>query len=261
MIYDPNGIRETYDKIAEMEDKFEKGFSLRNEIPREFIKRYLEESDIVLDAGGGSGINAIMMAGHCASVTLLDISPKMLELSAANVEDAGLTERINLIQGDVTNLNQFSDAQFSFVVCLGGALSYVREQGLRAIQELVRVARKGAVLIIGCDSKYGFVKWLLSEHSEDHLDEAIEVYEAGEYEAGEGVYAHLYTAAELTNLLGQAGCTLLELASTPTLMDSWDQSTYSEEKQQKLKALELKVCTVPELLGAGHHLFCVARKL
>ena len=84
MIYKPDAIRETYDEIAEREDRFEKGFSLRNEIPREFIKRYLETSDIVLDAGGGSGINAIMMAQHCASVTLLDISPKMLELAATN---------------------------------------------------------------------------------------------------------------------------------------------------------------------------------
>ena len=267
MVYNPNAIRETYDEIAEREDRFEKGFSLRNEIPREFIKRYLETSDIVLDAGGGSGINAIMMAQHGASVTLLDISPKMLELAAVNIKKAGLAERIELVQGDVANLSQFRDAQFSFVVCLGGPLSYVREQSPWTIRELVRVARKGAVLILGCDSKYGFVRWLLSVHSEgqlrgeDRLDKAIAVYEACEYEAGEEAYAHLYTATELTKLLEEAGCDVLELASTPTLMDSWDQSTYPEEKREKLKALELKVCTVPELLGTGHHLFCVAKKL
>ena len=155
----------------------------------------------------------------------------------------------------------------SNVACLGGPLSYVREQSPWAIRELVRVARKGAALILGCDSKHGFVRWLLRVHSEGHLqgedrlDKAIAVYEACEYEAGEGAYAHLYTATELTKLLEEAGCDVLELASTPTLMDSWDQSTYPEEKREKLKALELKVCTVPELLGIGHHLFCVAKKL
>jgi hypothetical protein len=68
------------------------------------------------------------------------------------------------------------------------------------------------------------------------------------------------TVAELTRLLENAGCEILEMASTPTLVDSWDQSTYPEELQSELMGLELKVCTIPELLGTGHHLFCVARK-
>lgn len=261
MVYSPEAIRKAYDEIAEREDRFEKGFSLRNEIPREFIKKYLRASDVVLDAGGGSGINAIMMAQRCKKVTLVDISPKTLELAATNIQDAGLTEKIDLMEGDISNLEQFGDAEFSFVVCIGGTLSYVLEKGQQALQELVRVAKRGAILIIGCDSKYGFVRWLLNEtESESQSDSAIEVYEAGEYEAGEGAFAHLYTVAELTALIKEVGCEIVETASTPTLIDSWEQSGYPEEKQEKLKALELKVCTIPELLGMGHHLFCVARK-
>jgi ubiquinone/menaquinone biosynthesis C-methylase UbiE len=75
MIYNPKTIRDAYDQVSEKEDRFEKGFSLRNEIPREFIKKYLGASDVVLDAGGGTGINAIMMASRCKKVTLVDISP------------------------------------------------------------------------------------------------------------------------------------------------------------------------------------------
>jgi hypothetical protein len=86
------------------------------------------------------------------------------------------------------------------------------------------------------------------------------VYEAGEYEAGEGAFVHLYTVAELTALIESAGCEIVEIASTPTLLDAWEQSTYPEDQQEKLKALELRVCTVPELLGTGHHLLCVAMK-
>ena len=266
MTYNPEAIRNTYNEIAEREDWFEKGFSLRNDIPREFIEKYLKACDVVLDAGGGSGINAIIMAQRCRKVTLLDLSPRMLELAATNVQNAGLSERIDLVEGDITNLEQFGDAEFSFVVCLGGSLSYVLEKAPRAIQGLVRVAREQSILIVGCDSKYGFVKWLLSDHNEyqpdleSRLDTAIEVYEASEYEPGEGARAHLYTVAELTRLLEEADCEILEMASTPTLMDSWDQSTYPEDKRNELKALEPKVCTVPGLLGIGHHLFCVARK-
>ena len=84
MVFNPEAVIRAYDEIAEREDRFEKEFSLRNEIPREFIKKYLRTSDNVLDAGGGSGINAIMMAHCCQRVTLVDISPKILVLAATN---------------------------------------------------------------------------------------------------------------------------------------------------------------------------------
>jgi ubiquinone/menaquinone biosynthesis C-methylase UbiE len=158
MGYNPEAVREAYDEIAEREDQFEKSFSLRNAIPREFIKRYLSASDVVLDAGGGSGINAIMMARCCQRVTLVDISPRLLDLAATNIQTAGLTDKIDLMEGDISHLEHLGDAAFSFVTCLGGTLSYVRDRGRQALQELVRVARPGAVLIIGCDSRYGFVR-------------------------------------------------------------------------------------------------------
>ncbi len=257
MLYNPAAIRMAYDEIAHQEDQLEKGHSLRNEIPREFIARYLRSSDSVLDAGGGVGINAIAMARRCARVTLLDISAQVLALAAANIRAAGLADRVDLLQGDITVLQQFGDASYSFVVCLGGAISYALEKGPQAIRELVRVARSGAILIVGCDSRYGFVRWLLGR---GHWEEAVQVYRAGQYEAGEGAYARLYIVAELTGLLQEAGCDILEVASTPILVDAWEQNAYPEDRWRELLALELSVCTVPELLGVGHHLFCVARK-
>jgi ubiquinone/menaquinone biosynthesis C-methylase UbiE len=257
MTYQPELIRQTYDEIAGREDDFEKGQALRNEIPREFIKKYLQPSDVVLDAGGGTGLNAIMMAQRYTQVTLLDLSPRVLELAARNIKSVGLAAKIELVEGDITNLRAFPDAAFSFVTCVGGSLSYVQEQGSQAVHELVRVAKPGALLIVGCDSKYGFVRWLLSN---DQVDEAGAVYEASQYEAGEGAYARLYTVAEIVQLLTEAGCKILEIASTPTVVNTWEQNAYSAEQWQKLKALELKVCQVPELLGVGHHLFCIAQK-
>ena len=262
MVYNPEVVRKAYDEIAEREDQFEKEFSLRNEIPREFVKKYLKASDIALDAGGGSGINAVMMGLYCKRVTLVDISPRLLELARTNIQEKGLTDKIDVREGDIANLEQLDDDTFSFVACLGGTLSYTLDKGPQAIRELVRVAQPGAFIILGCDSKYGFVRWLFNESEpENQLEIAAEVSEASEYEAGEGAFARLYTASELTALLKHAGCEILEVGSTPILMNSWEQNSYPKEKRQKLKELELEFCTVPDLLGTGHHLFCVARKL
>ena len=85
MRYDPNAVIHSYTKNADIEDRSEKAPSLRTEIPREFIRRYIKPTDVVLDAGGGTGINAMMMVELCRSVTLLDLTPKMLELARGRI--------------------------------------------------------------------------------------------------------------------------------------------------------------------------------
>lgn len=262
MSYDAEAIRKAVDQIAEREDKLEKMPFLRNEIPREFIKRYLKPFDVVLDAGGGTGINAILMARMCERVILVDISQEVLKLAEANISRAGLAERIDIVEADITDLSRFRDGQFSFVVCVGGALSHVLDEKRQAMGELARVARRGSVLIVGLDSKYGAMRHVL-RYEDDLIDNAIDMYETDEWSpVGDEVRSHLYTVAEVRELVSEAGCEPLELASTPVVINSLDESKYhSGEKWEKLKALELKVCTEPELLGIGTHLLCVARKM
>ena len=62
--------------------------------------------------------------------------------------------------------------------------------------------------------------------------------------------------------LKEHGCRVLEVASTPTFADTLDMSQYhnEEDKWEKLKRLELEMCTRPELLGMGLHLLFVVRK-
>ena len=259
MTYDPKVVIQSYGRNAEFEDASEKGLSLRVEIPREFIKRYLKPSDVVLDAGGGTGINAIAMARQCTRVTLLDITPEILQIAERNIRQAGVSDRIDLVQGDITDLGEFPDEQFSFVVCVGDAISYVLDRRHEALDELVRVARDGAPLVIGCDSKLGFVRMKLRQGA---LDEAIEILETSETTCGMGPRTHLYTVDEMMDLLEERGCQVLEIASTPTFADTIDLGPYKEDadKWQRLKRLELKLCTRPELLGMGHHLLFVAKK-
>jgi S-adenosylmethionine-dependent methyltransferase len=259
MPYDAETVRKAYDRGAEIEDQAEKMPSLRTEIPREFIKKYLKSSDVVLDAGGGTGINAILMAQRCQAVTLLDIAPKILELAADNIRQAGLEGKIETVEGDITDLRDLKDDAFSFVLCVGDAISYALDKGEQALRELVRVAQRGATLIIGCDSKYGFMRLNLGEGD---LDEVISIHRTNETTCGMGPRTHVYTASEMRDMIERAGCEVLEVASTPTFSDAVDRSPFVSDPEawERLKALELEICTTPDLLGSGHHLLFVARK-
>lgn len=259
MPYDPEAVRRAYDRGADIEDQAEKSPSLRTEIPREFIKKYLKPSDVALDAGGGTGINAILMAPRCQAVTLLDISPKILELAVDNIREAGLEGKIEIIEGDITDLERFKDGSFTFVVCIGDAISYALDKGEQALRELVRVAQRGSILIIGCDSKYGFMRLNLGQGD---LDEVLSIHQTNETSCGMGPRTHVYTASEMREMIERAGCEVLEVASTPTFSDAVDRSPFTSDPEawQRLKALELEICTTPDLLGSGHHLLFVARK-
>lgn len=258
MSYSPREIIKCYSKNAEIEDQAEKDLSLRTEIPREFIKRYIKPVDNILDAGGGTGINTIMMSRICKSVTLLDITPRILELARLNVEKESIKDRIEIVEGDICDLNQFEDENFSFVVCVGDALSYVLDQREKALSELVRVAERGSILILGTNSKYGFLRLKLAQGK---IKDAKEILYASETYCGMGPRTHLYTIGEMRALLEQNWCQLLEVASTPSISNTFDVTHYIEMNMwDDLKEIELEICTTPELLGIGLHLLFVAQK-
>lgn len=167
--YNPDAIRKAVNRIAQEEDRLEKTPFLRNDIPREFIKRYLKPSDIVLDAGGGAGMNAILMAQICEKVTLVDISPGILKIAEENISKAGVDRSVEIIEGDISDLNQFQDAQFTFIVCVGGVLSILLEKRFQALRELVRVAKKDSIIVLGFDSKYGAIRHIL-RYDDDLID-------------------------------------------------------------------------------------------
>lgn len=109
--YNPFAIKKSYDEIADFEDEAEKKGSFRVLIPRYLIKKYITRDDIYDSLG--------------KTVTLVDLTPSVLNRTKTNIVLKGLTDKIQVVEGDITDLVMFQDATFSFVICVGAALSYV----------------------------------------------------------------------------------------------------------------------------------------
>ncbi len=126
------------------------------------------------------------------------------------------------------------------------------------MKELVRVAKRGSILVIGCDSKYGFMRLYLAG---GNLNEAIKINKIHETYCGMGPRTHVYSIDEMRELLEKNGCKVLEIVSTPTISDTVDKKQFYEKKKwTKLKKIEMEICTKPELLGVGNHLLFIAKK-
>ena len=94
----------------------------------------------VLDVGCGVGTTAIRIARQFgAQVTAVDIAPLMLERANANVSKSGLTDRVAVDHGDITNLG-FPGESFDRVVAEAVTMFVDRPPATR---ELVRVCGRG----------------------------------------------------------------------------------------------------------------------
>ncbi|MCH9807419.1 MAG: bifunctional demethylmenaquinone methyltransferase/2-methoxy-6-polyprenyl-1,4-benzoquinol methylase UbiE [Alphaproteobacteria bacterium] len=97
----------------------------------------------LLDVAGGTGDVAISyarMTGDDATAVICDISPEMLEVGRGRVRDAGLNERIELVEGNAEEL-PFPDRSFDAYTIAFGIRNVTHID--KALEEAFRVLKIG----------------------------------------------------------------------------------------------------------------------
>ena len=244
-------------------------------IHADFIGRYVESGDRVLDAGSGPGRFSIVAAERGAIVTVLDLSAEQLQIAREKVGQAGLIENIeDFVRGDITDLSVLPDGHFDAAICYGGALSYVCERRHEAAAELVRVVRPGGVVLISVMSRYGASLNLVRRPSIPILKDAEGwnvwgVVEDGDLDGFPSTQVgmlhppmHLFMSEELRDFL--PGCEVLEIAGSNVTV--FEGSTALEEVAEDSRAwstavgLERELCSRPGLVDTGSHIIMAARR-
>lgn len=130
----------------------------------------LEHRFEVLDAGTGTALIPLELAGRCADVqiTAVDMSPAMLALAKRHVEEAGFSDRIDLRIDDGKDLALAGDR---FDVVISNSLVHHLPQPEVALGELLRVLRPGGLL---------FVRDLARPADEVTVEELVGRYTGGE---------------------------------------------------------------------------------
>src|SRR5215472_11142740 len=77
-----------------------------------------EKAGDALDVGCGTGAAAVRLTRLGFHVTQLDSSKAMLDIARRKAEEAGVANRVTLVQGDAERLtNLFGTASFDIVLC------------------------------------------------------------------------------------------------------------------------------------------------
>jgi len=208
-----------------------------------FLNKYLPETGLLLDAGGGPGRYTIELAKRGYNVVLLDLVPEMLRLAERRIRRARVKRRVKqIVEGSVEDLSMFDDETFDAVLCLGGPLCHILDSSRRekAASELVRVAKMRAPLFVSVISRLGLLKSLLIEFPHE-MQYARHHWKVGDYIPG--VYGDGFTAAhwflpeELRELFERHGVEVLEMAGLEGLSSHHKKETnklYRDKEKWKI---------------------------
>jgi len=276
-LYNPKDVRDRYDNYGDKEwDRLEKSLHgvVEYEVTLHILQKHLPENAYILDAGGGPGRYAIRLAGMGHRVYLLDISEEQLRLAEKKIDEAGVRDKITAVRPmDICEMGEIPDANFDAVLCLGGALSYVRERRFKAIAELIRVAKPGSPLAVSVMSLLGTFHLIATldarnflENIRDHVewDPETPFPEVLNSKRGSPEWhapMTLYTSRYLKRFLEDHGCRVVEMASTNAITSGerkLEKIASSPEAVEMLVDLEKQFSNRPGVVDMGQHLLAVA---
>jgi ubiquinone/menaquinone biosynthesis C-methylase UbiE len=233
-----------------------------------FLKKYLPKRGHILDAGGGPGRYTVALAKRGYDVTLLDFTPKQLEIARRQIRKEKVGRRVKqIIEASITDLSEFEDGKFDAVLCLGGPMSHLilESDRKKAAKELVRVAKKGAPVFVSAISKLGLLvtELLLFPHQ---IDTAMfrKIRDRGDY-LGRGGFttAHFFLPEELKDLFKEKA-NIVDLVSLEGL-GSGNQEEVNRLKRNRKRwdawmETHLMTCTEPSQIGRAEHMLLVGKK-
>jgi SAM-dependent methyltransferase len=233
------------------------------------LRDILPEQARVLDVGGGPGRYAVALAGAGHAVTLVDISPRLLERARAHAAERKV-RLAAIVEASATDLSCFDCAAFDTVLLLG-PLYHLPDEGERrlALCEAFRVLTPGGVLAASFLTRYGPLRQLARSDPgllirfptryEALLEHGILPGPPRGEEAVQGYYAQ---PGEITPLLTDAGFDSVRLLAVESILDSLDDrvAALRGPEWQAWADLLYDLADDPGILASAAHILALARR-
>ena len=230
-----------------------------------YLRAHVPARGRVLEIGAGPGRFTQMLAELGCRIVVVDISPVQLALNqekAGELGFAGAVEEWRLM--DICDMGVLSDESFDAVVAYGGPLSYVFEQREAALDECVRVTKRGGTILLGVMSLWGSAHNYPAGTCWRSLRSSI-VRSSAAGDTVEGQHrCHLFRAGEFRSVLDRPELTLLAMSASNCLSTHFEESLaairHDEARWNDLLQMELEACREPGCLDMGTHMIAVVRK-
>jgi len=263
-------VARLYDQDPEAEWRrlvFDPYRSLEFLVTMHYIRRHFPDTGRVLDAGGGPGRYAIELCRSGYDVVLLDPSPRLIELAAQKFESQPPDVRRRLTAsavGDVRDLSQLDSDSFDAALCLD-PLSYLPDPSdrTRAIRELIRVCKHGAIVCLSARGYLAVLRTLLARFRDQLVGPETELLVSHGNSVCGGVLCHFYRADELRQLAESCGLHTLDMAGCEGLSANMPEATnllaQDEAAWQRWVELLLETSGEPAVADMAEHILYVGQ--
>lgn len=152
-------LARAYDAIAEVYDHQIRGDEWMRRRLWDHYARVFRAGQRVLDAGCGTGIDAIFLAQRGIHVTGIDLAPAMIAQLRAQVARQGLTGQVDALVMDVAHLSSLPASTFDGVISAFAGLNTLPELASFAA-DAAQVLRPGGRLILHLLNRFSLWEWL-----------------------------------------------------------------------------------------------------
>ncbi len=278
MKYNPEIPRAHYDQYGNNEwERLEKDRlgELLYHVHLDILKRYISNSDVVIELGAGAGRFTKDIVTMCKSLVTSDLSPIQIEINKRKMEELGLIHKVkNFMILDISNLEDIEDHTYDIAVCIGGPINYLFDKEENAINEILRILKSGGKLILGSMSLIGalmyYLNGVLYEKGMLGIDATEWLFTTGiqdeeHYPVENKHYAHMMTSKELDALFEGKQVKILEKSSAGLFMHSQEETLCSAKQDQEFWELlikkEVEFTKLPGTLDCGMNIIYVIEKL
>ncbi|HEY6304714.1 MAG TPA: methyltransferase domain-containing protein [Terriglobales bacterium] len=227
---------------------------------QDFLPLPAKPSLCALDLGCGTGATAVRLARLGMHVTLLDSSPAMLDIAKRTAQEAGVTDKVVLQHGDVTQLaNLFHAASFDVILC-HNVLEYL-DDPMAVLCGAARALRNSsAILSVLVRNRAGEVFEAAIQAGDLAVAENNLTAEWGK-ESLYGGRVRLFTSDSLQAMLKAASLAVIAERGVRVLADYLPSRISRSAEYEGILELERKLSSRPEYAAVARYTQCFARLL
>jgi len=253
-------FKKIWNNHADTYDEWYKTFrgAVETYVDLALLKKYLPENKNakILDAAGGTGRITLPLAKMGYSVTLCDISARMLNVAKQKMLREAVLDKVKILKCDIRNL-RFADESFDFVLCW--------DRAMEAAKELVRVTKRGGRISVFLVNR---CRAAIDLFPEDPTSALELIKSRSHYTKHHGEKHRVVSEEEARKLFEAEGIRVFDVYAVCGWMDvldiprkvlrscNWDEKFFKQTTE-----IVLKLSKEPSIKGMSRHLVLYGEKI